>query len=79
MKNRILTYRKYIDSLLQSEEGCDWKYIKQEHNICNIGAADSVRICDSRGDRLCIKHASACPCNCNTYPSCSIHQALLSA
>ena len=31
MKNRILTYRKYIDSLLQSEEDCDWKYIKQEH------------------------------------------------
>ena len=31
MKNRILTYRKYIDSLLQSGEGCDWKYIKQEH------------------------------------------------
>ena len=33
MKNRILTYRKYIDSLLQSEEDCDWKYIKQEHLI----------------------------------------------
>ena len=31
MKNRILTYRKYIDSLLQSDKGCDWKYIKQEH------------------------------------------------
>ena len=31
MKNRILTYRKYIDSLLQSGEDCDWKYIKQEH------------------------------------------------
>ena len=31
MKNRILTYRKYIDSLLQSSEDCDWKYIKQEH------------------------------------------------
>ena len=31
MKNRILTYRKYIDSLLQSDKDCDWKYIKQEH------------------------------------------------
>lgn len=31
MKNRILTYRKYIDSLLQSQDDCDWKYIKQEH------------------------------------------------
>ena len=31
MKNRILTYRKYIDSLLQSQEDCDWRYIKQEH------------------------------------------------
>lgn len=31
MKKRILTYRKYIDSLLQSDKDCDWKYIKQEH------------------------------------------------
>ena len=31
MKKRILTYRKYIDSLLASEKQYDWKYIKQEH------------------------------------------------
>lgn len=31
MKKRILTYRKYIDSLLQSEESHDWSYIKKEH------------------------------------------------
>ena len=31
MKNRILTYRNYIDSLLQSDKDCDSKYIKQEH------------------------------------------------
>lgn len=31
MKKRILTYRKYIDSLLASDEQYDWKYIKQEH------------------------------------------------
>ena len=43
MKNRILTYRKYIDSLLQSEEDCDWKYIKQEHlTYVIVGAIDSA-------------------------------------
>lgn len=31
MKKRILTYRKYIDSLLASDKQSDWKYIKQEH------------------------------------------------
>ncbi len=31
MKKRILTYRKYIDSLLASDKQYDWKYIKQEH------------------------------------------------
>ena len=31
MKKRILTYRKYIDSLLASEKQYDFKYIKQEH------------------------------------------------
>ena len=31
MKRRILTYRKHIDSLLESEGQSDWKYIKQEH------------------------------------------------
>ena len=30
MKKRILTYRKYIDSLLASDKQSDWKYIKQE-------------------------------------------------
>ncbi len=24
-------FEKYIDSLLQSDKDCDWKYIKQEH------------------------------------------------
>ena len=31
MKRRILIYRKYIDSLLESDGQSDWKYIKQEH------------------------------------------------
>ena len=31
MKKRILTYRKYIDSLLALDKQSDWKYIKQEH------------------------------------------------
>ena len=31
MKRRILTYRKYIDSILESDEEQDWNYIKQEH------------------------------------------------
>lgn len=31
MKKRILTYRKYIDSLLASDKQSDWNYIKQEH------------------------------------------------
>ncbi len=31
MKKRILTYRKYIDSLLASDKQSDWKHIKQEH------------------------------------------------
>lgn len=31
MKKRILTYRKYIDSLLASDKQSDWKYIRQEH------------------------------------------------
>lgn len=31
MKRRILTYRKHIDSILESDEEQDWNYIKQEH------------------------------------------------